>query len=189
MVPKAEQENPKVQPNPSRPRIRVVCCGSPFAGDDALGLAAAPILREKLAPTVEVLEVGTPGLRLLDIMEGADLCIIVDCMVGGGNPGQIRRLTPEELAECNISFTSAHGVGVAEALSLGMTVEPERLPKNIVIFAVEASNVDKFTEGLSDPVRHALPMLVDAVTEEIWRFEQSYARERTCEKTDGTGAG
>lgn len=170
-----EQGNLTEQLGSSKPCIRVVCCGSPFAGDDALGLAAAPILREKLAPDVEVLEVGTPGLRLLDIMDGADLCIIVDCMVGGGNPGQIRRLTPEKLAECNISFTSAHGVGVAEALSFGMAVEPDRLPKNIVIFAVEALNVAKFTEGLSEPVKSALPALVDAVAEEIRRFEQNNA--------------
>jgi len=153
----------------SAPRsgLRVLCCGNPFAGDDAVGLLAVPMLRERLGEAVEVIEAGTPGLTLLDMMRGADHCVIVDCMVGGGQPGEVRKLAPHDLASLEASFSSAHGVGIAEALALGTAVEPESLPKRITIVAVEAGSVTPFTEGLSDPVRQALPRLVQAVVDAV----------------------
>lgn len=150
-----------------RSGLRVLCCGSPFAGDDAVGLLAAPILRQRLGEGAEVIEAGTPGLTLLDMMRGADHCVIVDCMVGGGRPGEVRRLTPQDLASLQASFSNAHGVGIAEALALGAAVEPEALPRRITIVAVEAGSVKPFTQGLSEPVRQALPRLVQAVVDVI----------------------
>jgi hydrogenase maturation protease len=157
---------------PSHPPVRVLCCGSLLAGDDAVGLVAAPALRERLGPQADVIEAGTPGLGLLDMMEGADRCVIVDCMVGGGRPGQVRRLTPAELPSSGVEFTSAHGLGIQEALALGAAVEPERMPREIVIVAVEAASAQPFTEGLSADVRAALPELVEAVVNAVVPYKQ-----------------
>ncbi|MGQ9524324.1 MAG: hydrogenase maturation protease [Armatimonadota bacterium] len=158
----------------SAPRsgLRVLCCGNPFAGDDAVGLLAVPLLRERLGDSVEVIEAGTPGLTLLDMMRGADHCVIVDCMVGGGQPGEVRCLTIDELATLDASFSNAHGVGIAEALALGVAVEPDSLPKRITIVAVEAASVKPFTQGLSEPVQQALPKLVQAVVNALGTGEE-----------------
>ena len=52
--------------------VKIIGCGSQLAGDDAVGLLAIRELKLRLASVggVEAFEAGTPGLSLLDLMEG-----------------------------------------------------------------------------------------------------------------------
>ena len=148
-------------------RVRVIGCGNPEAGDDAVGLLAVRALRGRVPPEVEVVEAG-PAVRVLDLLEGADTVIVVDAVrapAGGRAHGTVLRAEagadglPAELR----GSLSSHGLGLAEALGLAAALG--RMPR-VVFIGVEAADV---TVGrpLSPPVASALPTLVDLVVAEV----------------------
>ena len=144
-------------------RVRVVGCGNPDAGDDAVGLLAVREARRSLHPSVEVVEAG-PALRVLDLLEGVDAVIVVDGVrtpKGVREPGAIIRAQagPDGLPAELRSSLSSHGLGLSEAVGLAAALGP--LPR-VVFLGVEISDVEA-GHGLSDAVSSALPELVGEV--------------------------
>jgi hydrogenase maturation protease len=78
-------------------------------------------------------------------------------------PGSIHRLTVGQLA-ADGTAASSHGLGMPDALRLGRALG--RLPRRVVILAVEAADTGAGTE-LSKPVATALPEVVAAVMAEL----------------------
>lgn len=146
----------------------MIGCGSPEGGDDAVGLLVARALRARVGPEVEVFEAGSP-LRVLDLVEGADVVIVVDAVrtTGGGcAPGTLVRAEADGSAALPAelrSSLSSHGLGLAEALGLAAALGP--LPR-VVFHGVEAANVEAGA-ALSPEVQVALPALVDAVVASV----------------------
>jgi len=99
--------------------IRVIGVGNAWRGDDAVGLQAARRLRERLGPSVEVIDAEGDGLALLDLMEGADHVILIDAVKGGGRPGKTVRLdVSTESRWGTVIPCSTHAMGVADAIDL-----------------------------------------------------------------------
>jgi hydrogenase maturation protease len=147
-------------------RVRVIGCGNPEAGDDALGLLAVGLARRRLPPQVEIVEAGV-ALRVLDLLDDVDAVVIVDAVrePGGGRaPGTLVRTVADRAglpAELRGSLSS-HGIGLAEAVGLAAAMGP--LPR-VVFLGVEAGELTAGA-GLSPAVAATLPRLVDAVVEE-----------------------
>ncbi|HSD48646.1 MAG TPA: hydrogenase maturation protease [Actinomycetota bacterium] len=148
--------------------IRVIGCGNPEAGDDAVGLEVVRIVRDVLAdtPGIEV-EVAGTGARALDLTSGADGLVVVDAVrtPGGGRPpGTVIRVDvgrsglPGEVA----SSLSSHGLGLAEVFGLGAAIG---LTPRIVFVGVEARDL-VVGHGLSPEVRSVVPALVETVAAE-----------------------
>ena len=148
-------------------RVRVIGCGNPEAGDDAVGLLAVGLARHRLPPEVEVVQAGM-SLRVLDLLEDVDAVVIADAVrapSGGREPGAIVRAVgdPDGLpVELRGSFSS-HGLGLAEAVGLAGVMGA--LP-HVVFLGVEAGDLTA-GHGLSPAVASALPALVDALVEEV----------------------
>ncbi len=170
--------------------IRVIGCGNPEAGDDAVGLEVVRCVRELLAnsPGIEVDIAGT-GARALDLALGADGLVVVDAVrtPGGGRaPGTVIRADvgadglPVEIA----ASLSSHGLGLAEVFGLSAAIGSA---PRIVFVGVEALDM-VVGHGLSSEVRSAVPELVGLVVAEaggLLAAERSEAREphRTLEAT------
>ena len=148
-------------------RVRVIGCGNPEAGDDALGLEAVRDLRDRLPEAVDVVEAGASH-RVLDLLEGVEAVVIVDAVRGPGSgrpPGSLVRAEADERglpAELRGSLSS-HGLGLAEAVGLAAAVGP--LPR-VSFLGVEAGDVSAGA-GLSPAVAEALPRLVAAIVDEV----------------------
>jgi hydrogenase maturation protease len=147
------------------PRVRVIGCGTPDAGDDAVGIVAAGRVRDRVRADVEVLTAPT-ALHVLDLIEGADEVILVDAVRtadGGRAPGSLVREVagPDGLSVALRSSLSSHGLGLGEAVGLASALGGRA---RVVFLGLEVADV-RAGRGLSDAVAEALPALVDAIVE------------------------
>jgi hydrogenase maturation protease len=142
----------------------VIGIGNPFRNDDGLGPAVAAQIEEQRLPGVRVVISDGEPAGLLEAWGGADLAVVVDAIHQvSASPGSIHRLTVGQL-ETGGTAASSHGLGVPDALRLGRALG--RLPRRVVIFAVEAADTGAGTK-LSKPVAAALPEVVAAVMTEL----------------------
>jgi hydrogenase maturation protease len=150
-------------------RVRVIGCGNPDAGDDALGVLAVRAARERLPETVEVVEAGS-ATRVIDLLEQVEAVVLVDAVrtPGGATDGSLIRLdaTAGEISAGIRTSLSSHGLGLAEVFGLAAVVGP--LPK-IVVLGLDADHT-AMGSGLSPHVVAQLPTLVEAVVAEATRL-------------------
>ena len=153
--------------------VRVVAFGNPAAGDDAVGLIAVSWARKQLEALsdVEVIE-GGPGIRALDLLEGAEAVVAVDAVhlpADHRQPGRLVRAaaTAEGLGEELATAFSSHGFGLADAVALANALGSDT---RVVFVGVEAADVT-MGRPLSAPVAAALPGLVGMILTEVSRLQ------------------
>ena len=141
--------------------------GNPLRSDDGVGLQVAAELKSRLdQPEITVMETGTAGLNLLDLLIGYDRAIIIDAIqTVGGKAGQIYRLDPEAFDDAHHA-ASPHGVNFATVIQLGKRLGLA-LPQQMVIFAIEVADASSFGEEFTPQVKQAVPVCVEMVVEEI----------------------
>lgn len=161
-------------------RTLVLGMGSPIVTDDSIGLRVAERLRERLhdRADVEVVCTSQAGLTLLDLMLGFERVIIIDAIqTHGGQPGTVYRLFPEDFDQARHA-TTLHGVGLLGALDLGRTLE-FTMPREVVLFAVEAEDVVTFSEKCTPAVKQCLPIVERLVLEELGLEGGGFGTERS----------
>lgn len=146
----------------------VVGTGNLLLKDDGVGVHAIRALQMRsLPPEVELLDGGTAGCDLLPYLGGADLIVVIDALKGGGEPGAIYRLSPEDCyprqGEGGISL---HDLGILTALRDLELLQGR--PVKTVIFGVEPAEISCGLE-LTPQVAAALPRLLELVMEELGR--------------------
>jgi hydrogenase maturation protease len=143
----------------------VLGLGNPILGDDGVGPRVAAALEGRLGEDVTVVEAGLAGLDLLDLLAGYDRAIIIDAIqTKDGRPGDIYRLDIGAFAATRHA-ASPHDVNLATAIELGKRLGLA-LPQ-IEILAVEAADVNGFSEECSPEVAAAVPACVEIIVNEI----------------------
>ncbi len=146
----------------------VIGIGNPVLSDDRAGLEVARRIAE-LLPTesgIAVRELYVGGLRLMEAMAGYDRAILVDSMATpGAAPGLIRRPSMHQLFHTR-NTRSTHDANLAVALELGRSLGLH-LPSRLLIWAIEAADVESFGERLTEAVERAVPLVVDSVMREL----------------------
>lgn len=148
----------------------VIGIGNPVLSDDSVGIKIAHTLASTLGhrTEVEICELWHGGLRLMEALTGHERAIIIDAIVTeGGKPGTVYTLEPSELRQSR-NTCSMHDGGFQEALELGTMLGMD-LPSQISIWAVEADDVETFSESLSEDVERAVPIVVQGVLRQIGR--------------------
>ncbi|HET9016462.1 MAG TPA: hydrogenase maturation protease [Thermomicrobiaceae bacterium] len=149
----------------SAARVVVVGLGNRLRGDDAVGPLVADRLAGRTPPGVTVLSHEGDPTDLLEVWDGADLCVVVDAVWSGSAPGTLHRVEP--LAgplRTRLDFPSSHGFDLPGTVALARVLG--RLPRRLVVLGVEAAGFDRGA-ALSPPVAAALPAAVDAMLAEI----------------------
>jgi hydrogenase maturation protease len=145
--------------------IRVIGVGNAWRGDDAVGLLAVRRLRDRLGPSVEVIEAEGDGLALLDLMEGIDHVILIDAVKGERRPGATVGLDlSKESRWGTVVPCSTHAMGVADAIDLARALG--RLPKQVILYGIEIESVESGA-SLSGAVREGLDSVVEQVYQEV----------------------
>ncbi|MFZ5752662.1 MAG: hydrogenase maturation protease [Bacillota bacterium] len=144
----------------------IIGLGNPILSDDGVGWVIAQELAKTLKDEFQVTTASLAGFNLLDLLAGYERTFIVDAIqTKNGKAGDIYRLTPEDL-QFSRRLASVHDINLVTALELGKTLGLS-LPKEIVIYAIEAQDTLTFAEKLSPPVEEAVPRVVKAILEEL----------------------
>jgi hydrogenase maturation protease len=141
--------------------------GNPLLCDDGVGLRVAAELKDRVDQSeVTIMETGIAGLSLLDLLIGYDRAIIIDAIqTAGGKAGHIYRLNTQAFDAARHTI-SPHDIDFTTALEFGKKLGLS-LPQQIIIFAIEASDVHTFNEECTPEVRKAIPTCVEMVLQEL----------------------
>jgi hydrogenase maturation protease len=148
-------------------RARIIGIGQESAGDDGVGLAVVRRLRAQAPAGVELHEVAEASalIPLLGPSSGSSspvtiehggTVVIVDAVVGGGAPGEVLDLAPEEIAARGLRPLSSHGIDVAQALALSRELAP-CVNSCVHIVGVSIERPSGPRPGLSPAVALAVP--------------------------------
>ncbi|QSG13963.1 hydrogenase maturation protease [Halapricum desulfuricans] len=148
----------------------VLGIGNEIKRDDIVGLEVVAALETRLdSPDVAFETMNSGRLMLIDELSGHDQVCIVDSIVTeDGEPGDWYVFDPQAVEPDKESGGLAtHNVGLGTLTTLGEAMG-ESMP-GITIYAIEVADPFEYGEGMTDPVREALPDLIDDIGEEIER--------------------
>jgi len=173
------------------PTTLIVGAGNPYRGDDGVGIAIIRKLQEMqraskkndgdVVPIIssinhqnfvtelsrlDLLDIGTDGLSLLDLLPNYHQVIIIDAVNMGATSGTVRLFTPQE-AKINITndALSTHGFGLAEMLHLAEQLSLTS-QTDIKIIGVQPKSV-AFGAELSHEIQQVIPQIITIILERL----------------------
>ncbi len=151
------------------PRILVLGVGNILLGDEGVGVHVVRELERSYAfpPNVELVDGGTAGLDLLPIIERADHLLVIDCVQTGCGPGSLFRFTPEDIPNQISHNTSAHHIGLIEALSLAQVTG--KRPQTVII-GIQPEEIGKYNLELTPTIQRRMPEVVKLVLSELHKL-------------------
>jgi hydrogenase maturation protease len=145
-------------------KVVVLGIGNLILRDEGVGVHAVRELEKRDLPAhVEVIDGGTSLMELLPVIQDAERIIVIDALRGGGAPGTVYRVTPNDLMAETERTLSLHQVGLLEVLGMVRQLGGE---PHAVIIGVEPHEISWGME-LTPEVQAKLPRVIDAVFEEL----------------------
>ncbi len=141
--------------------VVVIGLGNVLRSDDGVGVHLVRALAQETWPSsVRIVDAGTPGLALLDLMEGAAHVVIVDACQLDSPPGTVRVFTPAEVrSRTEGAPLSIHQADVLGALRLGEAVG---VSAPVTLVGIQPASLEPGTE-LSPTLAQTLPDLLARV--------------------------
>jgi hydrogenase maturation protease len=149
-------------------KVLVLGIGNPLRSDDGVGIHVIEALRdENLGHKIDIKE-GISGLDILGAIAGYEKIIMIDAIKSGGEPGTIYKLSVGDLhAQQTLHAFSTHDVDIPMMLKLGKDLYPGKIPEDFVIIAVEAEDIETFSETCTPKVEKAIQEVVHLIKELI----------------------
>jgi hydrogenase maturation protease len=155
-------------------KIGVIGLGNPLRRDDAIGLLLLTYLQQnkkKLSKTIDFIDGGTSGMKLLHLLGDYDTVLLLDAVDFKGSPGKIKKFTVDEIKNQKIQvFLSTHEPDFLTVYSL--LKELDEAPAHVVIFGVQPKDISHGT-GLSQEINRVLPLLQKQILKEIQSMTES----------------
>jgi len=152
-------------PGSARQRVLVAAVGNPDRGDDGVGPFVAQKLSDSLPAAAKLVVRSGDIMSLIEDWAGIDAAILVDAAAPNGSPGRVHRIDlAEEKLPPELSFSSSHAFGVAEAIELARVLD--LAPKRIIVYAIEGVS---FGAGapFTPPVLRAAGEVADCIAGEV----------------------
>jgi len=152
------------------PPIVILGVGNLLLSDEGVGVHVAHKLMEMDLPAgVEVIEGGTDGFRLMNIVTEAERLIVVDAVKGGGPPGSIYRFDIKDAPSSPDAYkTSVHQIGILEIIHLSELIGQ---PPETTVIGVEPKSLE-MGMALSPEVQEKIPKIIELILEEVKRPSQ-----------------
>ena len=149
-------------------RILVLGIGNLLLKDEGVGVHIAQrMMKMSLPENVAVVDGGTATLDILPLVNDVDRLIIVDAMKGGGTPGTIYKLPPEDIAQHSQQpLLSLHQIELLQMLDMCALIGSK--PPTVII-GIEPKEID-FAVELSSEVEEKIPRVIEFILEEITLF-------------------
>ncbi len=153
-------------------KILILGLGNELLGDDAVGLLVVQELRRRLGKREDLVfvEASVGGMALLDLLRGYRNLIMVDAIkTGKEKPGTIYRLSEDDFPEGGSTW-SAHQMSLKFVLETGRRCGCP-VPERVVIYAVEAADMQTWQRGCTCEVQEAIAVLVRRIIREEFSLD------------------
>ncbi|ROR32537.1 HyaD/HybD family hydrogenase maturation endopeptidase [Inmirania thermothiophila] len=149
--------------------VLVLGIGNLLLSDEGLGVHAVRALeRDWVLPAdVEVVDGGTAGMELLDLMAGREHVVVIDAVKAEGPPGCVLVLRDEAVGAYFRGPISPHQLGLSDVLAALALCE--QTPRGLTLVGVVPASLETGL-ALSEPVREALPRALAEVVAELRRL-------------------
>jgi len=155
-------------------RILILGVGNLLMGDEGVGVQAIQALKEMDWPgNVELLDGGTGGFHLMGPLIDHDTVIFIDATMDGRSAGSVRVIEPKFASDFPRTL-SAHDIGLKDMIESLFILG--RQPRTFLV-AVSIESMQPMCLDLSEPVRSAIPIILDEVRSIIHklRYERRQA--------------
>lgn len=143
----------------------VLGLGNPLFTDEGVGIRVLhQLMAENLSGKAELVDGGTDGLTLLNIVEEAEHLIVIDAIDGDLPAGSIQRIEMADIPVLISQKLSPHQLGFQEVLALAAL--REKLPDRLILFGVQPASLEWGTR-LSPAVKASVPILIELVKSQI----------------------
>ncbi len=151
-------------------RTLVIGLGNPILTDDGVGIHVAREVARRLPPEagVEVVELATGGIALMEAMVGYERCVLIDAIwQPEDRTGRVMLFDAGHLPN-TLNAASTHDADLPTALRLGRSLgAPLPADDAIQVVAVTAHDVLRFGERLTPPVAAAVPIAAASVLKSL----------------------
>src|SRR4030043_1704816 len=146
-------------------KIVILGIGNILLSDEGIGVHVANQLFKRALPeNVSVVEGGTDGFRLLNVITEADRLIVIDAVRGGANPGSIYRFDIDDVRNCPSGFkTSVHQIGILEVIDLSELIGKK---PHTTIMGIEPKSLEMGME-LTPEIKSKIPRIIELIFEEL----------------------
>lgn len=152
-------------------RIVVLGVGNILLRDEGVGVRVVEQLERDFTfpENVRLVDGGTQGLWLMSTIQESDHLIVVDAVLGRGEPGTLYRLEKEDLPTGLRAKQSAHDSDLVEALNLCRLLGSG--PETVTVVGIEPENIQPFGLELTATVAEKVGELVQRVIDELRRLD------------------
>jgi hydrogenase maturation protease len=145
--------------------LLILGVGNLLLSDEGIGVHVAQrMMAMDWPPEVQVVEGGTDGFGLVNIIVQADRMILIDAVKGGGRPGSIYRFDLEDCPPYPDLFkTSVHQISILEVINLTGLIGST--PQTTII-GIEPQCLEVGME-LSPLIESKIPKVIHMIQEEV----------------------
>jgi hydrogenase maturation protease len=137
-------------------RVLVLGVGNLLVGDEGVGVHVAQLLQQREWPEyVKVVDGGTGGFRLLDLLQSAPRVILIDATRDGLWPGSVNHFHAVQPSDFPPAL-GAHDIGLKALLTAASLLG--ELPE-IEVITISVDDLGPTTMGLSPEVAAAIPVV------------------------------
>ena len=140
------------------PRLTIIGCGNLNRCDDAVGVIIAQKLQQFLvdhpSPNIRIYDCGTAGMEIMFQARGTQKLIIIDACSTNSPPGTIFEVPGQELEALPEPSYNLHDFRWDHALGVGRKIYKDDFPQEVIVYLIEAENLDLGLE-LSSTVEQA----------------------------------
>jgi len=149
----------------SRRPVLVLGIGNILLRDEGVGVRVIEKLQEiPLPDDVELVDGGTAGADLLDVLADRQKVIVIDAVEADCQPGTVLRFSADDLTQPDGVGMSLHELGLGQALKMTKQLGCE--PKEVVVFGIKPKDISCGLE-LSEEIAASVPKVAELVLEEI----------------------
>ncbi len=147
-------------------KIAVIGIGNILFRDEGIGVYAAKYLERNFhfAPSIEIVDGGTLGFKLMRYYQEYDKIIIIDTVSIEDTPGSIYNLPSDVLLGLGEYRKTAHEVEVVEMLEICSLLESMA---KVNVVGVVPEDIENVEIGLSKAMYDSFDSLIEAVLKEM----------------------
>lgn len=168
-------------------RIAVFCVGNRLHLDDGVGPAVYDVVLERfdVPKNVEMFDLGVLTMDMINYIDTCDVVITVDAIEHSDQPaGTILRGSPKDMASAQGANLSLHDLRLVDLFEAAALLDYDA--EGICIgMQVQDTEPKILTQDLTEPVKNALPLLVETLAAELARLGSPLLVKETGEAYTG----